>query len=50
VIWRWQGRPLLANAICPRCKVTRLDRTAARLVKRIPIVEQTPLVDTGRRS
>lgn len=40
-IFEWRGRPLVRDALCPRCKVP-LDRTAANLVKRIPIVDEHP--------
>jgi hypothetical protein len=38
VVWKWSGRPLLREAHCPTCK-TPLVRTAARLVKNMPIKE-----------
>jgi predicted amidophosphoribosyltransferase len=38
VIFQWAGRPLLKNALCPRCKKP-LDRTAVSLVSHTPILE-----------
>lgn len=45
VIFRWpKGRwwPLRRDAACPRCG-RDLQLTAARLAKRIPVVEEVPL-------
>lgn len=42
VIFKWEGRPLLRDALCPNCK-RPLDRTAANLVKNVTIVNETPL-------
>lgn len=42
LILRWQGFPRLRDACCPRCG-RELARTAARLAKRIPIVNELPL-------
>lgn len=32
VVFSWQGKPLLRDALCPRCK-RPLDRTAVALLK-----------------
>ena len=42
MIYRWQGAPLLRNAACPTCRV-QLSRTAARLARRVPVLEQAVL-------
>jgi predicted amidophosphoribosyltransferase len=42
-IFEWNGtRPLVRDALCPDCR-TPLSRTCASLVKRVAIVERTPL-------
>ncbi len=42
VIWRWTGRPLVRDALCHVCREP-LARTAARLVRNIPIRHGQPL-------
>lgn len=43
VILRWYGAPRLRDASCPRCHGP-LVRTAANLARRIPVVEEHPVV------
>lgn len=47
-IFQWQGRPLLRDALCPRCRQP-LDRTAAGIARHIPIVEEHPVYIVMRR-
>lgn len=42
VAFRWRGKPLLRNALCPRCKEP-LSKTTRHL-KSMPWVESHPLM------
>jgi uncharacterized paraquat-inducible protein A len=42
IVLRWSGYPRLSEAQCPRC-CAPLERTAARLVKAMPVVDEHPL-------
>lgn len=48
VVFRWTGKPLLRQAVCPRDRTHGLlARTAARLVKHMPVVDEHPLTAAG---